>query len=386
MSLDKARYRFLTLLITAAVAMGLLYLGYSQIEDALAYKLPTQKIEFDKIRPPSAREIVDREGRVLDYWYGDKLRFYVPLSQIDRKLVDFVVLSEDAKFFTHGGFDVSEIKNSLEKNFETGKIKRGASTITQQLVKNLFLDKERSLTRKIFEIPWALRVEKDLSKKQILELYLNVIEWGPGIYGAEAASRHFFDKPVANLEIGEALYLSLIIPNPPRFDLIAHPKVKDFIEKKRHDFVNRLVAEKKISADEKALYLASPFFNQDPLGLDRQFPLRHNAAYAGNRNQKAAWLKELEKNLSKIPAAKGKIRLSLDGQLQNDLAEAEAITAQDLERKQVSFVLIKEANHILSFRKLPKELDLSEDYKNLLIEKGYRLEMQSQIPWKSLAL
>ncbi len=355
---------------------------------ALAYKIPTEKLVFEKYRPPSALSIQDRNQRVIDYWYGEKLSFYVPIAQIDSKLIDFVVLSEDAKFYQHEGFDLSEIKNSFEKNLESGKIKRGASTITQQLVKNVFLDKERSFTRKIFEIPWTMRVEKDFSKRQILELYLNIIEWGPGIYGAEAASRHFFDKSVSALTEGEALYLAMIIPNPNRFDLLAHPKTTAFIEKKRTDFVMRLISEKKIPSAQKESYLLSPFGLKDLDYYPRTFPLSHQGPYQGKRSDRARWLKDIEKNLRPVlsKSSKNTINLSLDFDLQSDISAEELQPKPAVSAAQGTYILIKENNEILAFRKISKTESLGEDFLSAQEQLGRSVERVTHMPWKSLAL
>lgn|GEM_PF-367401 len=278
--------------LLSALAAGCLYF-LQRVEN---YNLPpAERLRFEKLKPGSAVEVRNSDGRVVDYWYEQRLRLYRPLSQIDPKLTEFVVFLEDAKFFFHEGFDVAEIKNSIEENLEKGRIKRGASTITQQLAKNLFLDKERSFTRKLFEMPWTYRLESDLSKKQILELYMNVIEWGPGVYGAEAAARHFFDRSAAQLEIGQAMYLALIIPNPPRFDLFAHPKMAEYLSKKKAALVERLVDEKKIDPGEKPVYLGADFGLVPPEAPDRNYAVAHEGTYYGNRARRANELKNFEK-------------------------------------------------------------------------------------------
>ncbi|MBS1983469.1 MAG: transglycosylase domain-containing protein, partial [Bdellovibrionales bacterium] len=249
------------------------------------YKLPQGELRFESLKPASATEVLDFRGKVLGYLADEKLRIYRPLSEIDSKLRDYVVLLEDAKFWHHDGFDMDEIKNAVTRNLEAGKIKRGASTITQQLAKNMFLDKKKSFARKLYEIPWVMRIEKDLSKKQIFELYLNVIEWGPGVHGAEAAARHFFGHSAAELTPGQAMYLALIVPNPTRFDLYAHPKALDFLKSKQRAFVHRLVGEKKIDESERAAYLAADFGLAPLTPEGREFPPFHNGNYFGNRTK-----------------------------------------------------------------------------------------------------
>jgi monofunctional biosynthetic peptidoglycan transglycosylase len=237
------------------------------------YDLPKGPLVFERLKPPSSSTLYDGQAKAI-YYYGrnDPVSFYRPLNQIDKKLQDWVVMLEDAKFFSHRGFDVDEINNSFWKNIKAGKIKRGGSGITQQLAKNLFLDQQRSYLRKFFEVPWTLKLESSLSKRQLLELYLNSIEWGPGIAGAEAASRYYFGKASTNLTPGEAMYLALVIPSPGRFDLLRNPSAAKSLETKRRWFVNRLVSEKRIPASEKQNYLSMSFGIREIDDTSRDFP------------------------------------------------------------------------------------------------------------------
>jgi monofunctional glycosyltransferase len=145
---------------------------------------------------------------------------WVPLSRISPKLRQAVVAAEDASFFTHEGFDWEGIKEAAKYNLEAGELKRGGSTITQQLAKNLYLSLERSLLRKAREALITRALEQHLTKERILELYLNVAEWGQGVYGAEAAARHHFKKSSRDLTADEAAWLAAILPSPRRYDPI----------------------------------------------------------------------------------------------------------------------------------------------------------------------
>jgi len=145
-----------------------------------------------------------------------KMQYWIPLRQIPRDLVDAVVVAEDGTFWSHGGFDWYEFKESVERNLEEGRAARGASTITQQLVKNLYLSSSKNPLRKLKEWVLTWYMEQTLSKSRILELYLNLIEWGEGVYGAEAASRYYFDKSAPALTREEAARLAAIIPSPRR--------------------------------------------------------------------------------------------------------------------------------------------------------------------------
>jgi len=142
---------------------------------------------------------------------------WVPYSRISANLKRAVVASEDAKFMTHRGFDWEAIDKARKRNLLEGEIVHGGSTITQQLAKNLFLSGERAWWRKAQEAVITAMLETVLTKRRILEIYLNVIEWGDGIFGAEAAARYHFGVPAANLTPEQAARLAVIIPSPRRY-------------------------------------------------------------------------------------------------------------------------------------------------------------------------
>lgn len=142
---------------------------------------------------------------------------WVSLSNTSPYLAKAILIAEDDKFWSHHGFDVDAIQKALEKNIEKGRFKVGGSTISQQLVKNLYLTPAKNPIRKLKEAIITWRVEQTLSKRRILELYLNVVEWGEGVFGAEMASQRYFGKPAAFLTAEEAAKLAAILPNPIRF-------------------------------------------------------------------------------------------------------------------------------------------------------------------------
>jgi len=141
---------------------------------------------------------------------------WMPIGRIPRYVVDAVVVAEDGTFFEHGGIDWFEVQESIEKNIEEGRAARGASTITQQLAKNLYLSTSKDPVRKLKEVIITLLLERTLSKRRILEIYLNIIEWGHGIFGIEAAARTFFGKSAAALTLDEGARLAAVIPSPLR--------------------------------------------------------------------------------------------------------------------------------------------------------------------------
>jgi monofunctional biosynthetic peptidoglycan transglycosylase len=145
-------------------------------------------------------------------------RKWVPLSRISPYTIKAVLIAEDDKFWRHEGFDYDAIRKALEKDIKEKKYKLGGSTITQQLAKNLYLSPVKNPLRKMREAIITWRIERTLSKKRILELYLNVVEWGDhGIFGIEAASGHYYGKPSSALNAQEASRLAAVLPNPRKY-------------------------------------------------------------------------------------------------------------------------------------------------------------------------
>jgi monofunctional glycosyltransferase len=143
-----------------------------------------------------------------------KMQTWISLRSIPQDAIDAVIVSEDGTFWSHHGFDWFEFRESIERNFEEGRAVRGASTITQQLVKNLYLSSSKNPLRKFKEWILTWYMEQQLGKSRILEIYFNVIEWGDGVYGIEAASRYYFDKSASELRREECARLAAIIPSP----------------------------------------------------------------------------------------------------------------------------------------------------------------------------
>ncbi|OGC80044.1 MAG: monofunctional biosynthetic peptidoglycan transglycosylase [candidate division Zixibacteria bacterium RBG_16_43_9] len=165
-------------------------------------------------------------------------RIWVPYSQVSLYLKKAILVGEDVNFFTHSGIDLQEMKESLKIDWKKKKFSRGASTITQQLAKNLFLSPSKNLLRKLKEILIAFRLEKALSKRRIFELYLNLVEWGDGIYGCEVASRYYFGKSSSDLTPDEAIRLATSLPFPRKY-----PPTSDArrFERRRKIILNRML-------------------------------------------------------------------------------------------------------------------------------------------------
>ncbi len=174
-------------------------------------------LSYNIVPPPTTGVQLQRR---IESFFEDKPyhKAYKPraLSKIDLDLQHAVIAAEDGRFYEHSGVDWDAIQKAVEDNRRRGRVWRGGSTITQQLVKNLFQTTHSSIIRKGIELPLTYMAEGLLSKDRILYLYLNVIEWGRGVYGAEAAAQHYYDRSAADLSRRQAASLAAVIPSPRR--------------------------------------------------------------------------------------------------------------------------------------------------------------------------
>jgi len=198
------------------LALGVALLAVSLYE-YFTLPTPAEIRLLAKTNPRSTALMTQREeearGKRKSY---TSQRQWVPLSQISDHLVHAVIVGEDGTFYEHEGFDWYEVKESIKKDIEKGKLARGGSTITQQLAKNLYLSTSKDPVRKLKEMIIAARLEEELTKTRILELYLNCIEWGEGVFGAEAAALLYFAKHASELSREEAARLAAAVPSPRR--------------------------------------------------------------------------------------------------------------------------------------------------------------------------
>jgi monofunctional biosynthetic peptidoglycan transglycosylase len=194
---------------------------------------------------------------------------WIPLSRVPSYVQDAIVVAEDGTFFEHGGIDWFEVQESIEKNLDEGRAARGASTITQQLAKNLFLSTSKDPLRKLREAAITLLMEQTLSKRRILELYVNLIEWGRGVFGIEAASRTFFGKSASGLTLDEGARLAAVIPSPLRHRPDANSR---YVLRRKAIVLGRMSARRQIPATtEEEEQSRSP--EQSPVGGSPAEPL-----------------------------------------------------------------------------------------------------------------
>ena len=199
-------------LLLGLLILIILFVGFQIITFPRVGRLKNENPETTAFMDQRRAEL-RREGR------DDALRHtWVSYESISPHLRSAVIVSEDSRFYEHGGIDQAELEKVLREAWEKKELGRGGSTITQQLAKNLYLSSSRNPFRKLKEIVIAWRMEQVLSKKRILELYLNLVEFGETVYGAEAASRHYFGKPASGLTPGEAALLAGALPNPRKMN------------------------------------------------------------------------------------------------------------------------------------------------------------------------
>src|SRR6266404_8795168 len=227
--------------------VAVLFVGFAVYVSILASDLNSQAATFDlgKLEQmESASVILDRNDKIFGQIYVEN-RETVPYDQLPRDLVTAVVAVEDAKFYQHGGYDLLGIIRAALKNFTAGHVRQGGSTITQQMARNSFSLKERTFRRKLLEIFLASRIEDQFGKQKIMELYLNRIYFGGGLYGAEAAARGYFAKPAREMSLAECATLAGLIKSPNRLspwtDRANSREVRDYALDRMRDlgFISR---------------------------------------------------------------------------------------------------------------------------------------------------
>ena len=221
----------------------------------LVFWLTLPAVAWLKKENPRHTEMMRRHNEQAQRqgWRSQRLGALVTLSRISPHLTQAVLIAEDDKFFAHEGFDWESLRQALDANIKKGRVLRGGSTITQQLAKNLFLTPKQSLWRKLREAAIVYKLEKTLSKKRILELYLNLADWGRGAYGAEAAAQRYFQCPAQELSLSQAVRLASVLPNPHRFPVLGADNAR--MNRKRRLIVARMLKRRWISREDYTLAL-----------------------------------------------------------------------------------------------------------------------------------
>jgi monofunctional biosynthetic peptidoglycan transglycosylase len=194
------------------ISLGVLLVYAAYVGVSLLFLPPVEGLKDRRMN--MTIQVRDWQGKFKPYVVGPKNRYWTPMDGIPPEMKWGVILAEDAGFYKHEGIDLKAIKNAIKHDLEKKSFARGASTITQQVAKNIFLSREKTITRKIKEIYLAKRMEQELTKGRIIELYLNVIELGPMVYGIGHGSRYYFGKSPAGLSPRECAFLVAMLPGP----------------------------------------------------------------------------------------------------------------------------------------------------------------------------
>jgi monofunctional biosynthetic peptidoglycan transglycosylase len=226
--------KWLAAIVIGVVALYALYIGIA------LYRLPSVAALADPATNLTI-QVADWKGKLHPFIVGPRNPWWTPSDNIPSEMEWSVVVAEDANFYRHEGIDVRAIKDAIRYDLKKKRLARGASTITQQTAKNLFLSREKTLTRKIKELYLARRMEQVLTKGRILELYLNVVELGPMVYGIGHGARYYFDKPASALTPRECAFLAAMLPGPQK---VYNPYRHLDRVLKRSDMLLRLLRQK----------------------------------------------------------------------------------------------------------------------------------------------
>lgn len=272
-------------------------------------------------RPPAAAEVLDKDGGLMMHLYDRAFRIWVPIASLPDVVINAVVTAEDDTFFEHGGVNLKATRDALLHDVQKRRFARGGSTITQQMIKNVLLTKEKTLSRKLREYVLARRAEQVLTKYRILEIYLNEVEWGENLYGIEAASRFYLDKHAAELTSAEAALLAGMLPNPRYYNPYKRPEKA---RKRQEQVLFNMQQAKLIPQDEYVAALRTPLrLRQEGAGrMDLSFPAVGSA--------RPCYQQALEEILvgalgwQKVYRSGGVIRTTLEKSLQNEISLGEA--------------------------------------------------------------
>lgn len=238
--------------VLGGIVLVLLYCAYIVI--SLALLPPVSSLADKKLN--LTIDVRDWQGNEHPFLLGPKNRRWTPSSRIPAEMKWAVILAEDGNFYKHEGIDVKAIREAIKYDLEKKSLARGASTITQQVAKNVFLSREKTITRKVKEVYLAWRMEQELTKGRILELYLNVVELGPMVYGIGHGAQYYFGKPASAMTPRECAFLAAMLPGPR----VAYNPYRNLGKVLgRSDMILRKLRSKGvISADEYQTALAHP--------------------------------------------------------------------------------------------------------------------------------
>ncbi len=294
-------------------------------------------------RPAAAAEVLDKDGNPLTEYYDRKFRIWIPVSSLPDIVIQAVVTAEDDTFFDHKGVNYKAAWDALVHDVQKRRFARGGSTITQQMIKNVLLSKEKTITRKLREYILARKAEEVLSKRKILEIYLNEVEWGDNIYGIEAASRFYLDKHADELTAAEAALLAGMLPNPRYYNPFKRPaKARGRQER----VLTNMQLAKLITREAYAEAVNSP------LSLRQENSGRFDFSVLNGKNGRPCYHYALEEVLLGLIGEQAlyrggwKIKTTLDKKIQEDVSRLEENTPDYHDRTIDQLTIIKQGDQI----------------------------------------
>lgn len=312
------RRRLLALLVFASVIASIGGAGWWWFSTNILSTLPTDLSRFRDWRPPLGCQIADADGAIVDEFYLER-RIWVDLESLPSFVPQAFVSAEDRRFFTHRGVDWVGTARAFVNNLR-GQSVQGGSTITQQLVKNLLVGGERSYRRKLREAVLAYRLEDELSKPQLLELYINFVFLGSGNYGVEAAARDYFGVGAAHLNPGQAALIAGLVPAPSRYSPRANPQVA---AQRRRIVLAHLVADGHLEREEADDFL------DDPVAIPRGDPDENRVGVAYITQVRRELRRVLGAERPSVAGMRVTIPMRADVQAEAELAVRAALEALD---------------------------------------------------------
>jgi monofunctional biosynthetic peptidoglycan transglycosylase len=238
----------------AAIGAGLFFIWFFQ-----AYPIGKLKTHYPQVQWSK------KQKQYVVILSKSKPWSWVKIDDVSTYAIGAVVVSEDWKFFEHSGIDFSELSKAMKINFRKKRYARGASTISQQVIKNVFLNRDKTLWRKFKELLLTLQLEKRYSKRKILEIYFNVVEWGQGIYGVKAASGYYFSKHPSLLGAKESAFLAMLLPSPKRYsESFRQQELTPYAKETIEDILKKMVQAGYLEEDT----IKPP--EQEPLSFERR--------------------------------------------------------------------------------------------------------------------
>jgi membrane peptidoglycan carboxypeptidase len=296
-----------------------------------------------RYRPTAAAEVFDKDNGVLTHYYDRKFRIWVPISSLPDIVIRAVVIAEDDTFFGHDGVNYKAVWEALQHDVRKKRFARGGSTITQQMIKNVLLSREKTISRKVREFVLARKAEEILTKRRILEIYLNEVEWGDNIYGIEAASRYYFDKHASELTFSEAALLAGMLPNPNYYNPY---KRMNKTEGRRDRVLFNMQQAKVITREEYAVA------RETPVKLRRDGSGRFDLSVLSGGNGRACYQQALERMLVSLYGEQAlyrgglTIRTTLDKSLMDELGGLDDRSATRTSQESDSVVIVRDDGRI----------------------------------------